>query len=271
MRLRLHSMKNRPWRCCIIIIIIIIATTVTFSVARTSAQVQARISMPTRLEKTQSHQLWRVTLLGKPAVKWKAIRTLQSKCGKRGRAAISTETAAEDMLVLRWEPPRKYDTVRLFISQIIGHDRFQLAPVLGPADDHKGDDQKEGVEEGNAVDEAPMVAEAASVPSLGQSLSASFLPLKLEALLQNCPAPQDCCSTPGLRVFEDALLGEGSFGTVYKAEYGGEVAAAKVFAKSNGELARENKKQKVSSSRDGFSSARLEVAASAAFPVNKIF
>ena len=58
----------------------------------------------------------------------------KSKCKKRGRAraAISTETAAEDMLVLRWEPPRKYDTVRTFISQLIGPDRFQLAPFIGP-------------------------------------------------------------------------------------------------------------------------------------------
>ena len=58
-----------------------------------------------------------MTLCGKPAVKRGACQRLDQNCGKRGRALVSIETAGEDVVVLRWDPPRTYDTVAHFIEQ----------------------------------------------------------------------------------------------------------------------------------------------------------
>ena len=185
--------------------------------------------MPTRAEKSREAYVWRVTLSGQPAFKRRACRTLEQNCGQRGNCqVVFVEMAGEDVVVLRWDPPRKYDTVVEFIQQHIKKDLFQVAP--GTADDRKEDEKEDGVDvlkmddaAGKGDDALDEVASLAA--SVGQRFSGGYLPLKLQALV----LAEAGLATPGLRVFEDLRLGEGSNGMVCQAEYRGEAAAAKVF------------------------------------------
>ena len=105
---------------------------------------------------------------------------------------------------------------------------------------------------------------------MGQRLSGRHLALKLQALLQGCPSSEDSLPTPGLHVFEDLILGEGTFGRVCEAEYRGQKAAAKVATFTDRmEKTTTGKKRRVGDSTDRLESARCEVAASAAFPADQ--
>ena len=68
-------------------------------------------AMPTRLEKLDSHTLWRVTLPKGSAAKFqKQMPTSGRKL--RGGTLVTMETTGETHIVTRWNPPRKYDTVK---------------------------------------------------------------------------------------------------------------------------------------------------------------
>ena len=111
---------------------------------------------------------------------------------------------------------------------------------------------------------------AASAAPVGQRLSGGYLALKLQALLQDCPSSEDGLDTPGLRVVEHLVLGEGTCGMVCQAEYRGEAAAAKVLTFTDRrEKTKQGKRRRVGSSTVRLESARCEVAASAAAPPTK--
>ena len=122
-------------------------------------------------------------------------------------------------------------------------------------------DEKEDTKEDKKV-----AASAASAASVGQRLSGGYLALKLQALLQDCPSAEDSLATPGLRVFEHLMLGEGTYGMVCQAEYRGEAAAAKVLTFTDRmEKTTTGKKRRVEDSTDRLESARCEVADSSVF------
>ena len=150
-------------------------------------------SMPSRAEKRLEARLWRVTFHGTPAIAQRAHKKLEHECGWFRKALVSFETSEEDVIVLRWDPPRKYDTVTRFIEQHFEKHLFQVAPVHGTADDKKEDDKKEdGVDVKKKDDaEGKVAASAASCASVGQRLSGGYLVLKLQALLQDCTSSED--------------------------------------------------------------------------------
>ena len=149
-----------------------------------------------------------------------------------------------------------------------------MAPAHGTADvkeeDGKKEEKKEIKEEEQEEDKKEDQTVAVSVAStapVGQQPSGRHLPLKLQALLHGRPSSEDSLPTPGLHVFEDLILGEGSFGRVCEAEYRGQKAAAKVLTSMERiEITTTGKKRNIGESTDRLESARCEVAASAAFP-----
>ena len=156
--------------------------------------------MPTRTEKRLEARLWRVTFDGTPAIAQRALKKLQHECGWFGKTLVSFETSNDYVIVLRWDPPRKYDTVSRFVEQYFQKHLFQVAPVPETADDKKEDDKKEdGVDvkkkddaEGKVAASAALgAAAAASCASAGQRLSGGYLVLKLQALLENCTSSED--------------------------------------------------------------------------------
>ena len=110
----------------------------------------------------------------------------------------------------------------------------------------------------------------ASTASVGQQFSSRHLPLKLQSLLQCRPSSEDSLPTPGLHVFEDLILGKGSFGRVCEAEYRGQTAAAKVLTFTERiEITTTGKRRYIGESTNRMESTRCEVVASAAFPVDQ--
>ena len=103
--------------------------------------------MPTREEKNRVAQVWRVTLHGKPAANRWAISKLEAATGKtqqklgrprkvrkKGSAIVSVQMAEEDVIMLCFDPPRKYDTVIHFLQNHLKNRMLELAPVGGTAD-----------------------------------------------------------------------------------------------------------------------------------------
>ena len=83
--------------------------------------------------------------------------------------------------------------------------------------DVKKKDDAEGKGE-DALDEvASVAASAASAASVGQRRSGGYLALKLQALLQGCPSSKDSLPTPELHLFDDPMLGKGTYGMVCEA------------------------------------------------------
>ena len=141
-----------------------------------------------------------MTFDGTPAIAQRALKKLQHECGWFGKTLVSFETSNDYVIVLRWDPPRKYDTVSRFVEQYFQKHLFQVAPVPETADDKKEDDKKEdGVDvkkkddaEGKVAASAALgAAAAASCASAGQRLSGGYLVLKLQALLENCTSSED--------------------------------------------------------------------------------
>ena len=165
--------------------------------------------MPTRPEKHQKVQLWRVTLTCKEAIKLlnalkKLEKGLAAKQGRSGpkSSLVTVVRAEEDVVVLRWDPPRTYDAVKAFLSKHLQKHVFQLAKEGdNEKEDKKEDDKKEDTKEDKNV-----AGSAASAASVGQRLSGRHLALKLQALLQCHPPSEDSEPTTGLHVFEDLIV-----------------------------------------------------------------
>ena len=220
-----------------------------------------------------------MTLQGKPSANSGARKKLEAATGKVKSSkgtTVSIDMARQDVIMLRWDPPRKYDTIMHFLAKYLKHHIFQVASVDGTADVTEEDDKKEikkeikeEEQEEENIEDQKVAVSAASAASVGQQLSGRHLPLKLQALLQCRPSSEDSLPTPGLHVFEDLILGEGSFGRVCAAEYKGQKAAAKVFTFAERiEIKKTGKRRKIGESTNRLESARCEVTASAAFPAD---
>ena len=88
-----------------------------------------------------------MTLHGKPAANRWAISKLEAATGKtqqklgrpgkvrkKGSAIVSVQMAKEDVIMLCFDPPRKYDTVIHFLQTHLKNHMLELAPVGGTAD-----------------------------------------------------------------------------------------------------------------------------------------
>ena len=217
--------------------------------------------MPTREQKLESYAEWRVTVMHcRPAV----LKTTLNNLGGndtiqqiRGGTLVDMKQKGDNWIVLRWNRPRKYDAVlRMVVTHIMEGSSVELEPVApSPA---QGD--------------APAAKVAGSAaPACLQRFSGGYLNLKFQSnqsILGHSAEP----STAGLAIFPDEVLGSGSFGVVFAAEYKGEKVVAKVFGRVSPKGVRHMKRQKLLgevSFVDRLESARCEVAASAAFPPNK--
>ena len=168
------------------------------------------------------------------------------------------ETTGETYIVLRWNPPRKYDSVKRLVQTLI-KTKFTIDPVVeGPPP--------------TVAASAAQVAASAAQPArpTSQRLPGGFLALKFHNHFNSSDAAIDKPSTAGLSIFFDRFISQGTFGQVFVAEYKGEKAVAKVFGsvKAFKEL-RCMKRQRRATTEERWEAARCEVAASAAFPPNK--
>ena len=102
-----------------------------------------------------------MTLQGKPAANRCAISKLEAATGKtqqklgrprkarkKGSAIVSVHMAEEDVIMLCFDPPRKYDTVIHFLQNHLKNRMLELAPVGGTADVEDEDDKKEEAKKG---------------------------------------------------------------------------------------------------------------------------
>ena len=165
-------------------------------------------SMPNREEKSQVAEVWRVTWEGNPAANRCACKKLEAAAGKsRGRkygATVSVDSTEEDVIMLRWDPPRKYDSVLHFLNKHLKNyndwkmSRMMVAPVDGKAEvkdetdkkEEKKGTQEEDTNEEKSEDQNVAVSVASTAP-VGQQLSGRHLPLKLQHLLQCRPSSED--------------------------------------------------------------------------------
>ena len=160
------------------------------------------------------------------------------------------EMTGQTYIVFRWNPPRKYDTVKKLFQTFISTN-FQLVPVA------------------NALP-PPVAASAVEVAASAAQPTRpdpACLALKLHDHINSFEQTIDEPSIAGLSIFCDRFIKQGSYGQVFVAEYKGEKAVAKVFG--NVITERGVKRHRAATMEERCNSARCEVAASAAFPPNK--
>ena len=164
------------------------------------------VAMPTRAEKSRLAHLWRVTLQGKPADKQAACQKLEACTGKRGRCIVSIAMAREDVIVLRWYRPRKYERVMVFLAHHLKNHFFQVAPVHEMADVKEEDDKKEDKKEIKEciIDQFPKViesvapssplAESVASPSSSASAAVDPFPKVIESVAPSSPHAESFAS-----------------------------------------------------------------------------
>ena len=195
--------------------------------------------MPTRAHKTDAHTLWRVTAPNNSVAKLQKQFHVQALRG--GKTTIDVEMTGHTYIVFRWNPPRKYDTVKKLFQTFI-KTKFQLEPVIS------------------------QVAAAASAAQPTRP-DPACLALKLHDHINNFDVAIDEPSIAGLSIFCDRFIKQGSYGQVFVAEYKERKAVAKVFGSVVPD--RGVKRLRAATMEERCNSARCEVAASAAFPQNK--
>ena len=205
--------------------------------------------MPTRTHKLHAYTLWRVTAPGSSGAKLQETFRSGGNPGLelRGGTTVHVETTGKTYIVIRWNPPRKYDTVRRLVQTLIT--KFDIEPVDPPP-----------VPDASAAQVAAPAAQPARLPG-------GFLALKLHNHMTSFETTKP--STAGLSIFCDRFIKQGTFGQVFVAEYKGETAVAKVFGSVDTKEPRSVKRQRRATTEQRWDAARYEVAASAAFPPNK--
>ena len=183
------------------------------------------------------------------------------------------EKAAPTYILFRWDPPRKYDTVKRAIQTFLKI-KFDLVAVstdpLPTVSTSAAQVAESAVQV--AASAAAQVAVSAALPACFtcQRLPAGFLTLKLLDHMNNYDVTLDSGkpSTAGLSIFCDRFVESGSFGQVFEAVYKDVNAVAKVFGTVHTDRT-SVKRQRPATIQERWDSARCEVAASAAFPPNK--
>ena len=156
------------------------------------------------------------------------------------------ETTNTTCIVIRWNPPRKYDTVKRLLQTLITE--FDIEPVDPPP-----------------VPDASAALDASSAQPA--RLPGGTLALKL---LEHMSFETTLTSTAGLSIFCDRLINQGTFAQVFVAEYKGDKAVAKVFGRVvDTKEPRSVKRQRLATTKERWEAARYEVVASAAFPPNQ--
>ena len=89
--------------------------------------------MPTRTQKLHAYTLWRVTAPGSSGAQLqKKFRSggINPGLQLRGGSTVHVETTNKTYIVIRWNPPRKYDTVKRLLQTVITE--FDIEPVDPP-------------------------------------------------------------------------------------------------------------------------------------------
>ena len=219
--------------------------------------------MPTRKQKLESYTLWRVTAPGSSGASIQNMFEDSHSSKREGRrlrggTAVDVESTGPTDIVLRWNPPRKYDAVRKLMHTHIGN-ICDIEPVV--------EDTLPPVAASAAQVAASAVQPACPAP---QTLPGGFLAIKFHSMVEMATTDHvDESSTAGPSILRDKFLGQGTFGQVFAAVYKGRNAVAKVFGRVYAEGPRGVKRQRLATPSERLDSARCEVAASAAFPPNK--
>ena len=118
------------------------------------------------------------------------------------------ETTGQTYIVFRWNPPRKYDTVKRLVQTLI-RTKFDIEPVV--------EDPPPPVADASAAQVAASAAQPARPTN--QRLPGGFLALKLHNHINSFETAIDKPSTAGLSIFCDRFIRQGTFGQVFVAEY----------------------------------------------------
>ena len=89
--------------------------------------------MPTRTQKLHAYTLWRVTAPGSSGAQLQKKFSGNPGLRLRGGTTVHVlplEATGQDYILIRWNPPRKYDTVKRLLQTRITE--FDIEPVDPP-------------------------------------------------------------------------------------------------------------------------------------------